>query len=70
VTRKSCYDAGCITYVLYGCVRFGQLLDRTAGGQAERRIDLEVDTFHDCQRKQLGRKFGQIEVRRAFCSRA
>jgi hypothetical protein len=47
VTRKSCDDAGCITYVLYGCVRFGQLIDRTAGGQAERRLDLEVENFYE-----------------------
>jgi hypothetical protein len=46
VTRKSCDEAGCTTYVSYGCVKFGQLIG-AAGGQAERRTDLEVDSFHE-----------------------
>jgi hypothetical protein len=48
VTRKSCDEAGCITpFVFYGCVKFGQLIDRAAGGQAERRLDLEVESVYE-----------------------
>ncbi len=45
MARRSCDEAGCITYVFDGCAKFEQLIDRAASGRAARRLDIEVESF-------------------------